>query len=159
MTKNHVQYSPVIPNTVHFRPVTKSSHAKSGKINTSWAPVYASKCQSSRYMYTVQQSVIIQSAGKLTCQLAIKYVNNHQSITLWNRLEQSHACYFTATWILYCTILHHTVVVSCCFKVILCDVNATPLYGTPILVKDKLCIKSYLKETATVKKSNWKLRK
>lgn len=90
----------------------------------------------------------------VTTQSDIKYVNNHQSITLSNRFKQSHACYFTATRILYCTILHHTVVVSCCFKVTLCDVNATPLYGTPILVKDKLYIKSYLKETATVKKSN-----
>jgi hypothetical protein len=39
-------------------------------------------------------------------------------------------------------------------KVTLCDVNATPLYGTPILVKDKWYIKIYLKETAKVKKTN-----
>jgi hypothetical protein len=39
-------------------------------------------------------------------------------------------------------------------KVTLCDVNATPLYGTPILVKDKRYIKICLKETATVKTSN-----
>jgi len=40
----------------------------------------------------------------------------NQIIIPWNRTKQSHACYLTATWILYCTILHHTLVVSCCFK-------------------------------------------
>lgn len=56
----------------------------------------------------------------------------------------------------YCTVQYFTKQLSLAalLKVTLCDVNATPLYGTPILVKDKWFIKICLKETATVKTSN-----
>jgi hypothetical protein len=56
----------------------------------------------------------------------------------------------------YCTVQYFTteLLLAAVLKVTLCDVNATPLYGTPILVKDKWYIKIYLKETATIKKSS-----
>jgi hypothetical protein len=61
----------------------------------------------------------------------------------------------------YCTVQYFTthLLLAAVSKVTICDVNATPLYGTPTLVKDKWYIKIYLKETATVKKFNLKLRK